>query len=75
MKILDFLKGLFHTFRPTIKKRLQDEMDKRQDEDINLIRKAVDKYDHGLSGEQLDDFLIRMHDVLEVIIMRNIDKL
>lgn len=73
--ILAMLRGLLPKFKPTIKKFVQAELDRRQEGDINTILKVVDKYDHGLSGEQLDDLLVRLHDCMETIILTKIDKL
>jgi len=68
-------KELLDMFKPQLVKRFKIEADKRQPEDINIFLKVVDKYDHGLSGEQLEDLANKLHDAAEQIIVNRINKL
>jgi len=73
--ILALLKSLLPRFKPMIIRTVQAEMDKRQEADINAILKVLDKYPHGLNGEQLEDLCNKLHDVAEQMIVYQIERI
>jgi predicted KAP-like P-loop ATPase len=73
--LIAFFKALLPRFKPMIIRTVQAEMDKRQGEDINAILKVLDKYPHGLNGEQIEELVNKLHDVAEQMIIYQIERI